>query len=100
MNKVKDFFLSGRSLDPASSANVSAPGKCSRSWYKLLPWFFFLNGFVSLLVFTAPFSVILALVFCIWGVTNLLFCHCHRCRDAMSRRERLKESTSPATSRL
>ena len=79
MDNLKSFLVAGRPLNTDTARSVNNPGKCSKSIYKILPYFFFLNAVICLVTFSSPFCIVMALIFTAWGVTNLLFCHCHRC---------------------
>lgn len=90
MSYLKDLFVSGRSLPSRQVTSNDTPCKCKKIVYALLPYFFFLNALTCLIFFPFPFSLMIGLIFIAWGAANLLFCHCHRCRDALSRESEFK----------
>lgn len=78
---IRRLFLSGRALnnrrDAGKRTTLLARLSCG------LPYFFFLNAVICVVTIQSPFCFFIALVFAAWGATNLLFRHCHRCRDAL-----------------
>ena len=82
IEKIRELLLSGRALGNGQAAGQRKP---AAAWL-LLPYFFFLNAVVCMLTLQTPFCFFIALVFVAWGATNLLFHHCHRCRDSLVRR--------------